>query len=263
MRAISRSFFLASAIALVACGGTQNGSSDPGDEPGGGSCSPEACGPRPGAPNHPCPDGVTIAGPTCERDANGRCAWAMRECPPEPRPGGGEGSAGQDQGTMCGGIAGVACPEGQFCSYPREARCGAGDQSGVCQPRPDVCAQLFQPVCGCDGRTYPNACAASQAGVSMASDGECEGAETGDGAGTGGGERACGSRGLAPCGADELCDWAPSAQCGATDVPGVCRPRPQMCTREYAPVCGCDGQTYPTRCVAHSQGISVAHDGPC
>ncbi|MDQ3038088.1 MAG: serine protease, partial [Myxococcota bacterium] len=66
-----------------------------------------------------------------------------------------------------------------------------------------------------------------------------------------------------PCGPDELCDYPLDAQCGATDRPGVCRPRPRTCTRELAPVCGCDGQTHPTRCVAASQGIAVAHDGPC
>jgi hypothetical protein len=32
---------------------------------------------------------------------------------------------------------------------------------------PEVCADIFNPVCGCDGQTYPNACeaAASQVGI--------------------------------------------------------------------------------------------------
>ncbi|WP_075097644.1 Kazal-type serine protease inhibitor family protein [Sandaracinus amylolyticus] len=252
-------FFVLAGV-LAACGGgnggTSGGGAGGGQHAGGDSCDESACGPRPQMPNSPCADGVTVAGPACARDANGRCAWIVRECPPGEPTGGGGGAAGG--GAMCGGIAGVQCPTGQFCNFG--SHCGAGDQSGTCQAQPEVCAEIYQPVCGCDGRTYGNECDANRAGVSVASQGECTAA---GGGGAAGGERACGSRGMAPCGADEFCDWAASAQCGATDVPGVCRPRPQMCTREFAPVCGCDGQTHPTRCVANSQGVSVAHDGPC
>jgi len=37
--------------------------------------------------------------------------------------------------------------------------------------------------------------------------------------------------------------------CGAADAPGVCREKPQMCTMDYTPVCGCDEQTYSNECV--------------
>jgi hypothetical protein len=73
----------------------------------------------------------------------------------------------------------------------------------------------------------------------------------------------CGTRGAAACAAGTFCDYLAGSNCAAADEGGICRPIPEMCTREYAPVCGCDGQTHPTACTAHSAGVSVAHDGPC
>jgi hypothetical protein len=37
---------------------------------------------------------------------------------------------------MCGGLQGLACPQGQYCSYSLEATCGAADQTGTCTPIP-------------------------------------------------------------------------------------------------------------------------------
>jgi hypothetical protein len=73
----------------------------------------------------------------------------------------------------------------------------------------------------------------------------------------------CGTRGAAACGAGTFCDFAAGSNCGADDRGGHCAVIPDVCTREYMPVCGCDGQTHPTACTAHSHGVAVAHDGPC
>jgi hypothetical protein len=73
-----------------------------------------------------------------------------------------------------GGLAGVACAIDLFCDYAPGTNCGFGDQSGVCKKGPDMCTQIFDPVCGCDGNTYGNACSARQHGVSVLYKGKCK-----------------------------------------------------------------------------------------
>lgn len=157
---------------------------------------------------------------------------------------------------MCGGIAGIQCPAKQYCAYAPEARCGAADMSGTCAPIPDVCTHLVDPVCGCDDKTYGNACHAAQAGVSIVMKGACATPDTTPEGGL------CGTRGASrDCAAGLYCAYKPD--CGATDAGGTCSKKPTMCTKIYKPVCGCDGKTHGSACTAAAVGMSIVHDGPC
>ena len=96
-------------------------------------------------------------------------------------------------------------------------------------PRPEVCPQIYAPVCGTRGgrfETLPNECVARARGYRIVADGECR---------------------------------------RAGPPPGP-PPGPGFCTREYAPVCARRGgqfRTFGNSCEAENAGFRIVAQGEC
>ncbi|CAG0910451.1 unnamed protein product [Cyprideis torosa] len=115
-----------------------------------------------------------------------------------------------------------------YFAAPSEAQNGCGIS---------FCTADYTPVCGTDRKTYSNMCNLRKArcnnpGLRKAYNGECK--------------TIIGKRSVS----DFDCD------------------RPIRCTRIYRPVCGSDGNTYPSECMLRRQacqdpGLTVASEGPC
>jgi hypothetical protein len=78
----------------------------------------------------------------------------------------------------------VKCGGSEWCDYPA-GNCGAGDQQGQCKPTDGTISNCGDVVCGCDGKSYDNACAAHFNGVDTTNTKSCI-------AGNGGANAACG-----------------------------------------------------------------------
>jgi len=150
-------------------------------------------------------------------------------------------------GPACGGSGGGTCSTGQFCQ-PLQGDCSV-ILGGNCTvlPLSTSCSPSFDPVCGCDDVTYDNPCLAAAAGAGVNHTGPCTGDLT------------CGAGGPA-CATGDFCK-RPDGTCG--DVAGTCTPTPTICPPVVDPVCGCNGTTYSSACVADAAGVTVLSVGAC
>ena len=139
-------------------------------------------------------------------------------------------------GVILAQTGGCACEQNSDCAA--DQFCALDDSCenpGDCLS-PDTCdEEQTDPVCGCDGMTYPDECKAFEAGVRVSAIGECD------------------------CKTNDGC--APSDYCAAItcDGPGVCESRDGPCDSE-TPVEGCDGDVYPSECDAIAAGVRVRPD---
>ena len=71
------------------------------------------------------------------------------------------------------------CPDGQYCQYP-EGSCPTnspwepGGIMGTCIEIPELCIEIWAPVCGCNGKTYANDCFMAADSQSLDYPGACE-----------------------------------------------------------------------------------------
>jgi len=149
----------------------------------------------------------------------------------------------------CQGTCGASgeCATTEFCSIANGV-CLTPKSLGFCKAKPDTCAAVLAPVCGCDGKTYSNSCEASIAGISVAAAGVC-------GAG-------CGGVTAAKCGATEFCNFAPGS-CGNASPSGACITPPTSCPDVSTPVCGCDRKTYKSACEASKAMVPIFAPNEC
>jgi hypothetical protein len=78
-----------------------------------------------------------------------------------------------DDGAVCDVAGARACKAGSYCKRPFGACVADPAGRGVCSPIPDICSDSVKPVCGCNGKTYPNACMAEIDDASVAHEGSC------------------------------------------------------------------------------------------
>jgi coxsackievirus/adenovirus receptor len=188
------------------------------------------------------------------------------------------------------------CPDQDQDGYsPIGGQCGpidCNDRDSWINPGM-ACLDIFDPVCGVDGKTYSNSCEALKHCVQIKHEGECAQSPT---CPDGGMlcpqifDPVCGMDGKtysSACAAGQHCvqikhegECAQPPACPDADEDGysprgeACGPvdcndqdptiNPGMaCPEIFAPVCGMDGKTYSSACAAGQHCVQIKHEGEC
>lgn len=77
--------------------------------------------------------------------------------------------------TSCSGNSSTnECASNSDCDSKEFCKASSCEALGECRMKPEICAEIWSPVCGCDNKTYSSACHANEAGVNILKQGECE-----------------------------------------------------------------------------------------
>lgn len=261
---------------------------------GGDECDVSRCGPALGLPSILCGDG-SMGGSTgrCLASADGTtCGWEVRECPADPCT---PALCGTPPPTVpstqlscervadgtcewivsgdptctpasCGPAPGTPtflCADGSTGGFTGRCIPSAGGTCGweivTCDPATECTLAECGPMPGAPAFVCPDGSIGGNTGRCLR---DPSTAQCGWEQRTCPSTTTCGTIAGLTCAAGEQCFFG-VGDCRVADAGGVCSVPPEVCTAEWAPVCGCDDHTYSNVCDAHGRGVSILHDGEC